>query len=116
MAERNLSERMPTMVIRQALRVLAKDQVRKETAQGNDVGNLVFNIWNTLTEQPDTRSWITLPAKVNGAVKIVASGEQILTADGQSYRFSVPDQGTTLVWLSQQGANATIWHKQLGKL
>ena len=63
MAQRNLSEKMPAIVIRQALRVVAKEQLRKETTNGNDVGNLVLNVWNTLTEQPDTRSWITLPRR-----------------------------------------------------
>ncbi len=116
MAERNLSEKMPAMVIRQALRVVAKDQVRKETAQGNDVGNLVLNVWNTLTEQPDTRSWITLPALVNASSQLVTAGEQTIQAGDKTYTFSVPDQGTALVWVSQQGANATMWHKQLGKL
>lgn len=116
MAQQNLSEKMPTIAIRQALRVMAKDQLRKETANGNDVGNLVFNIWNTLTEQPDTRSWITLPASVKGATEIVLSGEQTLSVAGKSYSFNVPDRGTTLVWVSQQGSNATVWHKQLGKL
>nr|WP_180980414.1 hypothetical protein [Vibrio diazotrophicus] len=116
MAQRNLSEKMPTIVIRQALRVVAKEQLRKETTNGNDVGNLVLNVWNTLTEQPDTRSWITLPASVHGTTEIVPSGEQTLDAAGKSYSFNVPDQGTTLVWVSQQGSNATMWHKQLGKL
>jgi hypothetical protein len=116
MAQRNLSEKMPAIVIRQALRVVAKEQLRKETTNGNDVGNLVLNVWNTLTEQPDTRSWITLPASVHGITEVVPSGEQTLNAAGKSYSFNVPDQGTTLVWVSQQGANATMWHKQLGKL
>ncbi len=116
MAQRNLSEKMPTMVIRQALRVVAKEQLRKETAKDNDVGNLVLNVWNTLTEQPDTRSWITLPALITGSSQIVKAGEQTLQAGGKTYTFSVPERGTTLVWVSQQGTNATMWHKQLGKL
>lgn len=116
MAQRDLSERMPKMIIRQALRVVAKDQVRKETTNGDGLGNLIFNVFNTLTEQPDTRSWLTLPAAVNANVRIVTAGEQTLEVAGQSYRFNVPQQGTTLVWLSRQGRSATIWHKQLGRL
>lgn len=61
MAKQALREQMPALVLRQVLRVVAKDQLRKETTQEEDVANLVFNIWNTLTEQPDTRSWLTLP-------------------------------------------------------
>ncbi|WGY46550.1 hypothetical protein J0X00_17245 [Vibrio sp. ABG19] len=116
MAQRDLSERMPKMVIRQALRVVAKDQVRKETTKGDGLGNLLFNVFNTLTEQPDTRSWLTLPAAVNATEQTVAAGEQVLEVEGRTYTFNVPQQGTTLVWLSRQGRNATIWHKQLGRL
>ncbi|WP_068714127.1 COG3014 family protein [Vibrio tritonius] len=116
MAKQDLTERMPTLVVRQVLRVIAKDELRKNTTQGNDIGSLVFNIWNTLTEQPDTRSWLTLPAQVNAMSQLVSAGEQTLQVGQKSYTFNVPSGGTTLVWLSRQGDNATIWHKQLGKL
>ncbi|WP_162046086.1 COG3014 family protein [Vibrio taketomensis] len=116
MAEQNLSERMPNMVIRQALRVVAKDQIRRETASQDDVGNLLFNVWNTLTEQPDTRSWQTLPAAVYSNTVEVDAGEQRLNVGGQSYQFTVSAGNTVLVWLSRQGTNATMWHKQLGRL
>ncbi|MDE1338938.1 COG3014 family protein [Vibrio aestuarianus] len=116
MANQNLSERMPSIVIRQALRVFAKDQLRKEAAKDNDVGNLLLNAWNLLTEQPDTRSWITLPGQVKSTSLLVDAGEQRIALKGQEYVFSVPEKGTTLVWISRQGNNATIWHKQLGRL
>ncbi|EIJ0954407.1 hypothetical protein LZU85_12960 [Vibrio sp. IRLE0018] len=116
MAKYDLSERLPSMVIRQALRVVAKDQLRKEAAQGDDVGNLLFNVWNALTEQPDTRSWQTLPAKVNVMTTVLRSGEQTLTSGDKDYLFTVADKQTTLVWISRQGNNQTVWHKQLGRL
>ncbi|EGR1262611.1 hypothetical protein D9A33_04010 [Vibrio cholerae] len=114
MAKQALTEQMPALVLRQALRVVAKDQLRKETTQEEDVANLVFNIWNTLTEQPDTRSWLTLPATVNTATQVVKAGDQVLDIAGTHYTFHVPENGTALVWLSHQGNNVTIWHKQLG--
>lgn len=116
MAKYDLSERLPSMVIRQALRVVAKDQLRKEAAKGDDVGNLLFNVWNALTEQPDTRSWQTLPARVNVMSEVVSSGEQTLTSGDKDYQFMVADKQTTLVWISRQGTHQTIWHKQLGRL
>lgn len=116
MASRNLSEKMPSIVIRQALRVLAKDQLRKEAAKDDNVGNLVFNVWNLLTEQPDTRSWLTLPGLVQTASLQVNAGEQRIKVGEQEYQFSVPEKGTTLVWVSRQGRHSTIWHKQLGRL
>lgn len=116
MARHDLSERMPSMVVRQALRMVAKDQIRKESTQGDGVSSLLLNVFNTLTEQPDTRSWITLPGRVYAAHHSVKSGEQTLTSDGLSYTFNVPEGGTTLVWVSRQGSKATIWHRQLGRL
>ncbi|KQA27557.1 lipoprotein [Vibrio metoecus] len=114
MARQALTEQMPALVLRQALRVVAKDQLRKETTKEEDVANLVFNIWNTLTEQPDTRSWLTLPAAVNTATQLVKAGEQVLDIAGTHYTFHVPENGTALVWLSRQSNSVTIWHKQLG--
>ncbi|MDF2153616.1 hypothetical protein [Vibrio sp. CAU 1672] len=116
MASNDLNERLPAMVIRQALRVWAKDRIRKESAKGDEVGNLLFNVWNTLTEQPDTRSWQTLPAQVQTASRVVSAGKQTLKVADLAYQFEVPQQQTTLVWVSRQGGSATVWHKQLGRL
>lgn len=116
MAKRSLSEKMPSIAIRQALRVIAKEQIRREAAKKDDLGNILFNVWNTLTEQPDTRSWITLPGQIFSSSTVVSAGEQTLLVDGKSYHFDLPGQGTVLVWLSIQGNNSTIWHKQLGRL
>lgn len=116
MAQRNLSERLPSMVMRQALRIVAKEQIRREAAKDDDVGNLVFNIWNTLTEQPDTRSWLTLPGEVYTASSRVKAGEQTVKINGTPYQFDVAEKRTVLVWVSRQGSNATVWHKQLGRL
>ncbi|MEL7291663.1 MAG: hypothetical protein AAGJ78_00105 [Pseudomonadota bacterium] len=116
MAQRDLSERMPSLVIRQALRVWAKDELRRQAAKEDDVGNLLFNVWNTLTEQPDTRSWLSLPAEVYSASLETEPGEQRLKVADQTYTFSVEQGHTVLVWLSRQGNSSIIWHKQLGNI
>ncbi len=117
MAHNDLNERLMSLVIRQAIRVWAKDRIRQEAAkQGDDVGNLLVNVWNTLTEQPDTRSWQTLPAQVKTASQIVRPGRQSLNLGDQVYQFDVPAQQTTLVWVSRQGTRSIVWHKQLGRL
>ncbi|MDC5840678.1 COG3014 family protein [Vibrio europaeus] len=118
MAKQNLTERMPSIIIRQALRVWAKEELRREATKDNpdDLGNALFNVWNTLTEQPDTRSWITLPGEIYSASSVVEPGEQSVQVAGQTHTFNVESGRTTLVWLSRQGNNATIWHKQLGNI
>ncbi|KIE18848.1 lipoprotein [Vibrio sinaloensis] len=117
MAQHDLSERMPAIVIRQALRVWAKDQLRREAARKEDnAANLLLNVWNTLTEQADTRSWQTLPGEIKTSSAVVTPGAQKLVVDGKSYDFEVGTGRTALVWVSRQSGNATIWHKQLGNI
>ena len=116
MAQKNLTERMPAIVIRQVLRVWAKDQIRRQAAKDNDVGNILFNVWNVLTEQADTRSWLTLPSQVRSSSAVIKAGEQVMEVAGKRYEFNVSEGGTVLVWVSRQGNSATIWHKQLGNI
>ncbi|NVD06953.1 hypothetical protein FCU94_08505 [Vibrio sp. JPW-9-11-11] len=116
MAQRDLSERMPSLVLRQALRVWAKDELRRQAAKEDDVGNLLFNVWNTLTEQPDTRSWLSLPAEVYSASIETEPGEQTLQVADQKYTFTVEPGRTALVWIARQGSSSIIWHKQLGNI
>ncbi len=68
---------------------------KKQRRKANDVGNILFNVWNTLTEQPDTRSWQTLPGTVKTASKVVKPGKQNLNLGDQVYQFDVPAQQTT---------------------
>ncbi|TKE97030.1 hypothetical protein FCV44_10485 [Vibrio kanaloae] len=116
MAQNDLSERLTTIVIRQALRVVAKDRIRKEATKGNDVGNILFNVWNVFTEQPDTRSWQSLPAEIKSSTFVASSGQYTLEAGVKTYDFDIREGQTTVVWISRQGNNATMWHKQLGRL
>lgn len=116
MAQQDLSERLPTILIRQALRVIAKEQLRRETSNKDDVGNLLINVWNVLTEQPDTRGWQTLPANVYSSSSVVAAGKHTLSYADNIYPITTEPNQTTLVWLSRQGNSSTIWHKQLGNL
>ncbi len=114
MARHDLKERMPNMVIRQALRVIAKDQLRKEATSNEGLGGVLLNVFNTLTEQPDTRSWLTLPASVYATTLQVKPGEQTLVVDGLHYQFKVSNGETLLVWLSRQGGQVSHWHQSLG--
>ena len=113
MASQSLSEKLPSIIIRQALRVWAKDVMRKSLTDEENIGNLLLNVWNTVTEQPDTRSWLTLPSQIYTSSLVVDPGMQTLSVGGQEYNFELQAGNTALVWLSRQGAHATMWHKQL---
>ncbi|KHT64973.1 lipoprotein [Photobacterium gaetbulicola] len=115
MARYSLQEDLPMIVLRQALRVAAKNEVRKTAArEANDVGNVLTNIFNTLTEQPDTRSWQSLPASVSIAQQDVAAGHYDLAWNGHQIDVDVQAGRTTMVWVSRQGNQLTGWSVLLG--
>jgi len=65
LASKYLSDKLPELVARQAVRVIAKEQLRKKmTKEGGDIGNILANLYNIASEQADTRSWLTLPSNV----------------------------------------------------
>jgi hypothetical protein len=60
-----LQEQMPSLVTRQALRLIAKEKLRNTMRQkGGYVGNILAVLYNVASEQADTRSWLTLPDEV----------------------------------------------------
>ncbi|UTV28715.1 COG3014 family protein [Photobacterium atrarenae] len=116
MAHQSLNEHLPVLVARQALRVVAKNEFRKAAASnGNDVGNLLANIFNTLTEQPDTRSWQSLPAAVDLYLTDLPAGMHQLNRNGESLEVKVVPGRTTLVWVSRQGPHTRWWSVLLGE-
>jgi hypothetical protein len=116
MARYQLHERISSLLLRQVFRVIAKEQVRQQVSKDDPLSGLLVNVLNTLTEQPDTRSWLTLPEQVYSASHIVSVGEHNLMIGGKNYSFNTQPQNTTLVWISRQSGQSVVWHKQLGKL
>ncbi|MHA2937923.1 COG3014 family protein [Vibrio sp. RC27] len=116
MAQYQLHERVSSTLLRQVARVVVKEQFRQQISKEDPLSGFLVNIFNTLTEQPDTRSWLTLPAEVYSATQIVEAGEVQLVVGGKKYEIQTKRQGTTLVWISRQSENAVVWHKQLGNL
>lgn len=118
MAKHDLNERIPAMVIRQGLRILAKDELRKTSRESKEeeLVNAVFTVLNTLTEQPDTRSWQTLPAQIGVTSMSIPSGKNQIRYQGNELNFTVKAGHTVVVWASRQGNAITWWHKQLGEI
>ena len=112
LAAKDLQERLPGMLTRQALRLVAKEQVRRTAAkEGGDVGNILVGIFNTLSERADTRSWLTLPAQAASWQGMLPAGEVNLTLGAGAAQRQLPltiHQGrTTLVWVQRLGAGLT---------
>lgn len=116
MARHQLHERINSLLLRQVFRIVAKEQLRQQVSKEDPLSGLIVNVFNTLTEQPDTRSWLTLPQQIYGVSNIVSAGEHQLTMGDKTYQFQTQALGTTLVWVSRQGNQAVVWHKQLGQL
>ncbi|MGF1767111.1 hypothetical protein L4D06_06970 [Enterovibrio makurazakiensis] len=118
MAQNALSEAMPAMSVRQILRLVAKNEMRKSLSKNDEsgVGNFVASILNVLTEQPDTRSWQTLPESAGVFSGMYSGGQHVVTVDGQSIDVALESGKTTLVWLSRQGGNVVHWQGILGDI
>lgn len=112
LAAKDLQERLPAILTRQALRLLAKEQVRRSAAkEGGDVGNILVGIFNTLSERADTRSWVTLPAQAASWQGMLPAGEVRLSLGAGSALRQLPltihEGRTTLVWVQRLGAGLT---------
>ena len=65
LAAKELQQQMPSLLTRQALRLVAKEKLRTTIShQGGDIGNILAVLYNVASEQADTRSWLTLPDEV----------------------------------------------------
>ncbi|MGY3901967.1 COG3014 family protein [Aeromonas lusitana] len=112
LAAKDLQERLPGMLTRQALRLLSKEQLRRSAAkEGGDVGNILVGIFNTLSERADTRSWLTLPAQASSWQGSLPAGDIRLTLGAGSAMRELPltihAGQTTLVWVQRLGNRLT---------
>ncbi|WP_108651310.1 COG3014 family protein [Dongshaea marina] len=103
-----LKQQLPGLFVREVLRVTAKEQLRKVGAQkGEDVGNVIVNLYNYLSEQADTRSWTTLPAGSAIARISLKPGQHRvrLQVGGESHQVTLPIKSgqTTLLFVSSAG-------------
>ncbi len=87
---RNLMDRMPILLLKQAIRAAAKGALAKTaTDQGGALGTLLASAYNLVTEQADLRSWLTLPRNIQAARFPLAAGRHelrlvFLDASGRS--------------------------------
>tara|TARA_R110000751_G_scaffold73956_1_gene149708 strand:- start:60234 stop:61664 length:1431 start_codon:yes stop_codon:yes gene_type:complete len=80
LASKQLQDQMPGLVTRQALRLIAKEQLRSSMSkQGGEIGNILAVIYNVSSEQADTRSWLTLPDEVQLLRLTLPAGKQQIT-------------------------------------
>ncbi|MGL1959193.1 MAG: hypothetical protein OCD00_17985 [Colwellia sp.] len=79
LASKALKDQLPSLITRQAIRLIAKEQFRQELSRKNgDVGNFLASIYNIASENADTRSWSTLPNNVQIMKIDIAAGQRAL--------------------------------------
>ncbi len=82
LAAKELDENLPGLVVRQLLRIMAKEEMRHQmTKEAGDFGNLLATIYNIASERADTRSWSTLPDNVQILKMNMSKGEQQLAVN-----------------------------------
>ncbi|MBA6391950.1 hypothetical protein H4J38_14335 [Colwellia sp. BRX10-3] len=95
LAAKDLKDQLPSLLTRQVVRVVAKEQVRQKLSrEAGDVGNILASIYNIASEKADTRSWSTLPDQVDIVRMDLPAGKQVLQVqvNGQQKHIEVDVQ------------------------
>lgn len=108
LAAKDLKEQLPSLLTRQVVRVVAKEQVRQKLSrEAGDIGNILASIYNITSEQADTRSWSTLPDEIDIIRMSAPSGKQTLQlqlyGQRQNIEVEVKENRITLVNFSALG-------------
>ncbi|WP_051201876.1 COG3014 family protein [Ferrimonas senticii] len=104
MAARALREQYPYIITRQALRIAAKHGANEWAEHaGGDVGSVLMQLVNAVTEQADRRSWLSLPQQVDGWQGALAAGQHQLQIAGQTLPITIEPNRITLVWVAETG-------------
>ncbi|MBR9729375.1 COG3014 family protein [Shewanella intestini] len=103
-----LKEALPGALFRQAARVVTKSELNKsvkgDNKHDNDVGSVAMQIFNVVTEQPDRRSWLTLPQQAQIAREFIKPGQYNISIAGSSAtKIEVKPNRATLIWVIETG-------------
>lgn len=83
-ARKALEEAFPAILLRQALRIVAKDQIQKEAREEDPWLGLAASVLSILSDYPDLRSWLSLPAVISLADLSLPPGRAHFPAFGDS--------------------------------
>lgn len=91
MASKALQERLPGMLLRQILRVIAKRQMSERTEKAlGPWGRFAADVYNIVSENADRRSWLTLPNDAQIMRTSLVAGEHRLELNNGLAREVVP--------------------------
>jgi hypothetical protein len=117
LAYRDLKEKIPGIVVRNATRVATRVAAQAVANQGGDAlkyGVLAFNAVSAVINKADTRAWYTLPMTTQLYRGAVAPGEHLFELRNQVTGFvtrfpvKVAEGETRVIWVADIGGNARI--------
>ncbi len=87
-ALRTLQENMPAITARALARAVVKYQMSRQAGENDGLAGLLMNIAGVVSEQADTRSWLTLPGEIQMARVTLPPGDynvslELIGAGGQ---------------------------------
>jgi len=103
LASKDLQDNLPGLITRQALRLVAKEQIRRKMSKsGGDVGNVLASLYNVASEKADTRSWSSLPDNVQiMRMHNIEAGQKTLAityaGKTETIEIEVTENSTTLI-------------------
>lgn len=101
-ARKTLSAEYPAIFVRQVLRLITKYQTQRQLAQENEWAGLAAQIFNLLTDKADLRSWLTLPAYIQGAQFELEPGDHRISLDNNpSIDLDLPPDSLTFIMLTR---------------
>ena len=80
-AQQTLNAYLPAITVRAVARAVLKYNMAREAGKQNDVAGLLVNIMGVVTEQADTRSWLTLPSNIQMARLELPPGDYTLSIE-----------------------------------
>lgn len=84
LAVRTLKDEVPAMLARAFLRLLAKQEMQRQAQNNDSTGllGLATTIYSLVTDQPDLRSWLTLPGSGQVIRLPLAAGDHSVSLPG----------------------------------
>lgn len=112
LAAKQLQEDLPVMLVRQGVRLFAKEMLRQKIAdEAGDLGNILINLYNFASETADTRSWNLLPHSASVMEAQMPVGERTITLSSGYQRhpikLNIQAGKLNLVLISAQNSGIT---------
>lgn len=106
-ARASLQELFPAILLRQALRIVAKEQLQNEAQEADPWLGFAASLFSIFSDSPDLRSWLSLPSSIYGGQLYLPAGTYPVISELESTETSfleiVPGETVVLRLATAQG-------------